>query len=217
MEVGCSPLYAPGGWFGSVRPIFASLLAWGLAFGVAGCSNCGSSGSGSSSTSTASVAATPTSTTPPPRPAVPASDASLGGPANPEDRLLDLQGRFVKEAANRPTGTPRVEDVYGAIAKAGFPLEEQQQHLASPFKASYCVGAKTKPDIALSVCEYPSVEIAQKGKAESEKIKILNRELFLNGATTLTVRLGDENVDSEAAKKKIVEAFSKVQPPPSKK
>lgn len=123
----------------------------------------------------------------------------------------------MKEAANRPTGTPRVEDVYAAITKAGFALEEQQQHLASPFKASYCVGAKTKPDIALSVCEYPNADVAQKGKAESEKIRILNRELFLNGATTLTVRLGEKNEDSDAAKKKIVEAFSKVQAPPAKK
>jgi hypothetical protein len=129
-----------------------------------------------------------------------------------EDRVLDLTARFQKEASSRPAGTPRVEDVYAAIAKAGFTFEEQRQHLAAPFEAAYCVGAKTQHDIALSVCEYAGVEAARKGKESSLQLPIPNRAIHVNGATTLTVRQGTKTPESDRAAKKIVEAFAKVPP-----
>jgi len=195
-------------------PLFFLSLTCSASLLSAGCSNCsGSGGSPGSTTSSsasvpASVAASPVRAPPPP----PAGDASWG-PADPKDRLLDLQGRFVKEAANRPKGTPRVEDVLAAFKKAGFTLEDEKQHLASPYHASYCVGAKAQPGIAMSVCEYTEPTAAAKGKGESEKMPIENREVYLNGATTLTVLQFPKSADSEQAKKKLVDTFSKVPVP----
>ena len=68
---------------------------------------------------------------------------------------MSIPERFNAEVAQRPTGTIRVEEATAAFRKAGLTIEEEKQHLASFYKAMYCVGAKAKgEEVSFSVCEY---------------------------------------------------------------
>jgi hypothetical protein len=161
-------------------------------------------------------AATGTVAAPAPSAAGAAANVQPGASGARPDGVLDLGARFQREAALRPGGTPTVEDAFAAIERKGFKLDEQRQHLASPFNAAYCVGAKTTPDIALSVCEHASAEAAAKGRDESAKLPIPNRTVHLRGATTLTVRLGTKGPEGDAAAKAIVGAFEALAIPKAK-
>ena len=199
------------GWCSLVSCVAVGWVALGVAAGACRAGSSEPSREKSGETAQPAACAIPS---PPPPPSGSPSGSPPPQPApslaRPEDRLLDLNGRFQKEAASRPTGTPRVEDVFAAIGKAGFTFDEQRQHLASPFLAAYCVGAKTQNDVALSVCEYTSAEEAKRGLESSSQMPIANRAIHLNVATTLTVRQGARSADSDAAVKKIVAAFAGV-------
>lgn len=124
--------------------------------------------------------------------------------------MQSIPERFQVEAKGRPTGTVRVEDAYAAFQGAGAKLREQRQHLGAPFLAAYCVGAQTGDDVHLSVCEYKDAAKAQEGKAMSEKSfgAVPNRTLYINGATTLTLRVGGTSAADKDLAKKIVDAFA---------
>ena len=122
----------------------------------------------------------------------------------------DISALFQVEASNRPSGTLRAEDVLGAFRAAGLTLHEERQHLARPYGARYCVGAKSGAELALSVCEYIDQEAARAGAETSRKIPLANREIRLNRATSLTVRQLKKTTESDALAARLLEAFAKL-------
>lgn len=136
------------------------------------------------------------------------------GPIPPMN-MASIPERFANEAAHRPKGTVRVEDVFDAFTKAGVTLREQRQHLASPFKAKYCVGAQAGHDLHMSICEYDDDKTAMEGRQMSEKAfaTIARRDLYQNKATTLTIRRNDNDSGDVALRDKLVDLFNKVPAP----
>ncbi len=162
--------------------------------------------------------------TPTPSAAPSATVASPGGDAGDEPvdpstpaGALNLSERFAREAQSRPKGIVRAEDVFEAFKAAGATFETPKQHLGSFFKASYCVGTKN-PDTAfvIDLCEYPDAKAAKEGKAMSQKslAAITGRQLYVNGGTMLTLRLGKETPENLALAKKLAGVFAKLKPAP---
>jgi hypothetical protein len=151
--------------------------------------------------------------------AAPAGDggAEAVDPSTPVG-ALNLTERFAREAQSRPAGAVRAEDVFEAFKAAGATFEPPKQHLGSFFKANYCVGAKN-PDTAfvIDLCEYADAKAAKEGKAMSLKslAAITGRQLYLNGATLLTLRLGKETPENLALAKKLAAVFAKLKPAPA--
>ena len=130
---------------------------------------------------------------------------------------MTIPERFNAEVATRPAGGLRAEDVTAAFRKAGFTLEEEKQHLASFYRASYCVGAKAKgEDLTLSVCEYKSEALANEGKSLNDKsfAAIKNRTSYRNGNTTLTVLESNKTPENDVLAKKLVDTFTALKAPP---
>ncbi|MDP8999768.1 MAG: hypothetical protein M3O46_06630 [Myxococcota bacterium] len=142
--------------------------------------------------------------------AIPPAPAS-GAASQP---ILTLGDKLVFESTHRTAmDTPKAEDVYAALEKAGFKLTEKQQHVASVFGAQYCLGAKTENAMAFSVCEYSSPEEAESGRETSLKTlaTVPNREIHVNRKTTLTIRQpAQETSASKAAAKSATDIFSKL-------
>lgn len=131
---------------------------------------------------------------------------------------MTIPERFNAEGAQRPAGALRAEDVTAAFRKAGLTVEDEKQHLASFFKAMYCVGAKAKGDeISFSVCEYKDAETAIAGKALNDKsfAAIKNRATYRNGLTTLTVLESNKTEDNDVIAKKLVDTFAALKAPPA--
>ena len=141
-----------------------------------------------------------------------ASTKAPGGPS-PLDQSLgnprDIVARFQSEAQNRPTGSPRVEEVLGALKKAGVSLSAERQHLASPFGARFCIGARASEQLSLSVCEYDNEASAAAGREASARAlaAIPNREVIANRTATLTVRLQQKTPESDALRERMVDTF----------
>jgi hypothetical protein len=129
--------------------------------------------------------------------------------APPPPYGLALADRLSREAAARPTDTPKAEDVLAAVAKSGVPLEDQEQHLASPIGASFCIGAKSSQNVAMSACEYANVAAAVAGRDMSQKAfeKVLHRDIVVNKKTTLTILQAPFDAQSRAAHDKAIVAF----------
>jgi len=128
---------------------------------------------------------------------------------NPENPR-DIAALFQVEANHRPQGTLRAEDVLEAFRRAGIELHEERQHLARPYGARYCIGAKSGTELALSVCEYIDVAAAQSGAEVSRKIPLARRTIQLNRATSLTVRQLGSSPASDALARRSFEAFAKL-------
>lgn len=108
--------------------------------------------------------------------------------------------RFKEEKDSRPNASLPVERVFDALRAGGLELADVRQHLARPFEASYCVGAKIprkteESTIGLSVCEYKDAVAAQRGIAASKSFNgsFKHRETILHGTTTLTVLVATED------------------------
>lgn len=174
---------------------------------------CSKSGTDSSSTSVSSAAssAAASGTASETAAAAPAIPLSLTPSAN-----MSIPERFTSEAMHRPVGPcVRVEETTAAFRKAGFDLIEEKQHLASPYMAKYCVGAKTKnEEISFSICEYDSDGKATEGAAMNDKAfkNVKNRHTHRNGATTLTVLESTKNDANDALVKKLVDTFQAQKP-----
>jgi len=125
---------------------------------------------------------------------------------------MNLQERFGAEARNRATGTLSPETVYEAFKKGGAVLGKEQQHLGHPFGAKYCKGAETGDDLALSVCEYGSEDEAKRGREFLIKqfASVPNRQVLINGATTLTVRVGNKTPANEKLAAQFVRTFQEL-------
>jgi hypothetical protein len=136
-----------------------------------------------------------------------ASATSRHPTAPAADNPRDIAALFRVEADNRPTGTLRAEEALDAFRKAGLEIHEQRQHLGRPYGARYCVGAKSGPQIALSVCEYVDADAARAGAEASRKIVLAHREIRLKRATSLTVRQISHTPESQALAARFFEAF----------
>ena len=132
--------------------------------------------------------------------------------APPPQNPRDFGAMFQNEADNRPAGTIKAEVAMEAFRKDGVVLEAVRQHLARPYGARYCVGAKVTTEIALSVCEYIDAEAATTGAESSRKLVLANREIQLNHATTLTVREIEKSPAADAVAKKLFASFAKLTP-----
>lgn len=127
---------------------------------------------------------------------------------------MSPEERFAHEASKRPTGTPRVEDVLKAITDGGIKTRDVLQHLGSPFGAEYCVGLKAGKDVHASVCEYTDQKKAEENRVASMRdLKVPNRTIYRNGATTLTIRVGTPNDEENALAQKMLAAFNSVKAP----
>ena len=108
-------------------------------------------------------------------------------PPSPEMRTLS--GRLAFEAAHRPTGTARVEDVVATLGRAGVALGDTKQYLAATAAASYCAGGRTADGLAIAICEYADAGAAAAGRAHVERqfaALDAERRIVVRGATTLT-------------------------------
>lgn len=138
------------------------------------------------------AAAAPTAAPAAPAPASAAPATAATGPGG--DTMRSLAGRLQFEAANRPTGTTRADDVFVALAAAGVPLEDTKQYLGLTAAASYCAGGRTADGLAIAVCEYPDPAAAAAGRARvTERFPVgPGRRITVRGATTLTTTAPDE-------------------------
>jgi hypothetical protein len=183
--------------------VFAAVTGTGL---LVACAKSGSEAAAEAGATTIASAAAP---------AAPPASAPNPSPVPPAGNMT-IPERFNAEAAHRPTGVLRVEDVTAAFRKAGVTLEEEKQHLASFYKAAYCVGAKAKgEEISFSVCEYTDAAAAKAGKELNDKAfsPIKNRASYVNGATTLTVLETIKNPDNDVIAKKLVDTFASLKSP----
>jgi len=138
------------------------------------------------------------------------ANAAPSGSAVFKTGSASLGERFDVEAHSRPSGTPKAEDVFAAFEKAGFPVTDRKQTLASTVAARYCIQGITKNSVTVSVCEYADEAAAAAGRDESVKAfaAIQNRDVFLRKATMLTLLQAPKTPASEAEAKRAAEIFS---------
>jgi hypothetical protein len=122
----------------------------------------------------------------------------------------DINALFQVESENRPLGGLRVEDALAAFRSAGIELHAERQHLARPYGARYCMGAKSGSELVLSVCEYVDAAAAEAGVTVSRKIPLKDREIRVRRASSLTVRLLQKTPQSEALAARLFERFTKL-------
>lgn len=119
----------------------------------------------------------------------PAAVAATATRPPPSPEMRTLSGRLAFEAAHRPTGTARVEDVVATLGRAGVALTDTKQYLAATAGASYCAGGRTADGLAVAVCEYADAAAAAAGRAHVERqfaALAADRKIVVRGATTLT-------------------------------
>jgi hypothetical protein len=143
-------------------------------------------------------------------PAASAGEPSRRTTAPPTQDPHDFGAMFQNEAVNRPRGTITVEEALAAFREADIKLDTVRQHLARPYGARYCVGAKSGSAIALSVCEYIDSAAADAGAEISRKLLLANREIRVNRATTLTVREIEKTPAADAVAVKLFERFARL-------
>ena len=123
-----------------------------------------------------SVAASAIAQTPP--------GGGLEGVNRPLSQLLGT------ERLSRPTGTPRAEQVFSALQRAGLTLTGQTQVLGRVIGASYCENAHTSAGVVFSVCEFKDTATAEQGREYSLRAfgkALPNRRLLINIKTLLTI------------------------------
>jgi hypothetical protein len=101
--------------------------------------------------------------------------------------------------------------VFAALRSAGLTVTKEQQHLAAPFEARYCMGASLG-DVAISVCEFDDAERAARGRDVSERMlaSIPNRKVVANRTATLTVREQAKTAESERTSARAIETFARL-------
>ncbi len=183
-----------------------NLLTLALVLGVAAAAACTKTADKPEATSLAAVRPDPPST-PAAHPGPVASTASPTAPGVFPN--TPIMGRFALEAKNRPDGGLRAEDVYRSFERAGAKVTDERQHLASPFRARYCVGAAVADKVALSVCEFASPEEARAGRDESTRMLVVpNRTVYANRTATLTVREESRTAENDALAALLVKTFA---------
>ena len=162
--------------------VIVSLLSSG-----AGCKAAPDKGDGHSGVATSAVMASgaPSTEIAAPQPSVPA--------------LMDIPGRFQYEAAHRPRGALTGEQFFDVVTAAGEVLTERKQHLANPFGAQFCQGAKAEREQHYySVCEFMNEADAEAGIASAEKFGTARRKAIRNGSSLLIARYDGTSDTSKA-------------------
>lgn len=111
------------------------------------------------------------------------------GAATTPGAALPIADQLANEARSRPQIPLTAEKVFSAISGAGMTTANERQVIARNVGARYCRNAHI-PDytMILVVCEYPTPQDATRGReAALAKYKVANSEIFVNGATTLTI------------------------------
>jgi hypothetical protein len=146
-----------------------------------------------------------------------ASPVALPGAVVPTMPNMSIPQRFGAERSGRPQGLSlSIEDVYAGLEKAGVTVVDRKQHLASPFGARYCLGARAvgasdKPMLQMSVCEFVSPDAAKMGRDYSaESMKLPMRTVYVNAQTTLTVREEKADPEIDALVAKVAAAYAKL-------
>jgi hypothetical protein len=100
-----------------------------------------------------------------------------------------LLGELTREAAQRPQKQPTIETVLSAFEKAGIPIARQQQVLATPIAAKYCVAAASKTGLNMSLCEFGTPDEAKAGMDKSQHVfrALKGRTLVVANCTLLTL------------------------------
>lgn len=128
-----------------------------------------------------------------------ASASTVAPPPSTPSQLMDIPQRFAFEAAHRPTGTITAEQVFASFGEQGLVLTEVKQHLAKPFGAQYCKGAKAeKEQQAFSVCEFTSEAEAEAGIASAKVFGTEKRDVIRNGNSLLIARWEGSNDAAKA-------------------
>ncbi len=137
------------------------------------------------------------------------SDAASVTPVDPQVQRGIVE-ELARQTADRPTDTPRVEDVLASIEKAGLTIERTQQVLGTVIHAHYCKVAITKVGLSLSICEFDTEAAAKAGKLESEtKLKAMpRRTLYLNKKTMLTLILPVDDPKIRAERDQVQKLFA---------
>jgi hypothetical protein len=122
-----------------------------------------------------------------------------------------LSVRLEREAAARPIGTPRAEQVMEALQSAGLVLGEQRQYLAASTGARYCYAASSLRGLWLSVCEFEDAVSAAQGQGRVlGKRPPPGRTVLVNRATTLLVQPTADSPGAQAEARVAAEAFRKL-------
>ena len=124
-----------------------------------------------------------------------------------------MQSMFRNESEHRPGAALRAEDVLAALEKrTDARFLEARQHLAQPFRARYCKGAKVAHELAISICEYDDAAAAKAGREVSLRslASIPDRQIAVNGATTLTLRQTKKTAASAELADRLVTAFAEL-------
>src|SRR5258705_11067062 len=103
---------------------------------------------------------------------------------------FSLGDELQKEAAHRPEGTIKAEDVFKALDAAGIKSDgTPRQFLGTTVEAAYCAGIRTHEGVGVAVCEYPDAAAAAKGKdiAETKFAAVKGRTIVIQKSTSLTV------------------------------
>jgi|GEM_PF-1832080 len=142
-----------------------------------------------------------------PTPVAAPTEATTPAPVG-DEAMRTLGGRLAFEAAHRPTGTARVEDVMAVLAAAGVTIAPVKQYVGLTAAASYCAGGRTVAGLGVAVCEYESPAAAAAGRDHVEKLfaNVSGREITIHGATTLTTT-AVEGQDLTALRAKATQAF----------
>ena len=146
----------------------------------------------------------------------PATVAATAAPAPatvapPEAPYIHSIAETMKqEAASRPSGTPRAEDLIKVAKEKGISFTEPRQVLANKGGAKFCSMTSSPSGLEISVCEFASEADAKQGRDFSEKAfgSIPNRDLHINRKTVLTVMRGQSTPPIEAEAKQAAQIFA---------
>lgn len=137
--------------------------------------------------------------------------AAKAAPKPPEAPYMhSIPETLKQEAASRPAGTPRAEDLIEAAKKKGIAFAEPKQVLANKAGAKFCSMTSSPTGLEISVCEYGGEADAKQGHDFSLKAfaAIPNRDLYVNRKTVLTVLRGQSTPPIEAEAKQAAELFA---------
>jgi hypothetical protein len=110
--------------------------------------------------------------------------------ATPDPVPAALAVRLLAEAAARPEGTPRLEDLVASLRAAGVGIARTRQVLGASMGARFCAVARTGSGHTLAACEYDSADAARAGQAEAAArfdAVVPGRRSFVNRKTLLSV------------------------------
>ena len=115
---------------------------------------------------------------------------SVTAPSTDPPVSRPLPVRLQAEAAARPGGALRAEELVAALEKRGVHVSRTRQVLASTVGASYCAMVMTEKGLGLALCEYPTPGDAELGLGRSHaRFDHLapGRTLVVGGQSLLTI------------------------------